>query len=700
MNLNFLDWLMILIPLVVVTIIALKTRKYTRSVADFMAANRCAGRYLVATASGEAGFGAVDAVARFEQFFVGGFAWAWWLNLNNIVWLFILLSGFIIYRYRESRVMTLAQFFEIRYTKSFRLFAGFMAFASGLLTYGIYPAVGARFFVYFAGFPEMLHFGGMAIQTHVIIMLVLLVPGVLLTCIGGQLTLMVVDCIQGIVSLIFYIFVAVALFWLFGWADISQSMLDRPAGSSMFNPFDQAKIGDFDMWFTFIAIFVAAYGWQSQQVGHGFRAAATTPHEQKMGAILGPWRNEARTLMLTVLCLAAYCFLHHPKYAAGAAAVKHVLGGIANTSVRTQVEVPVALGLMLPSVIRGMFAAIMLFAIMSVDATMMHSWGTIFIQDLVVPLQKKPMSLHKHMTLLRVAVVGVAIYAFLFSYFYKPTEYILMFLAFASAMFAGAGAAIIGGFYTRWGTAAGAWGAMLGGVIVGGGGKIAEAYWKPSVYPWLKAHTPGLLEGFRYVCEDVLSKHIYSLNWHVGPEKIPFSGQWMLCFATCAAIVLYIGLSLLTTREPFDLDRMLHRGKWKQESDHVAPTAVKRKFSWRSLIGITPEFTRSDVAISASLFGYRILWFIAFIVVSLWNILTPWSGGTWAAFWHWTSVILPFAIGIIITVWFTWGSMIDLRKMFRKLETVQVNEMDDGTVIGHHNLGEKPAPGENAAGKH
>ena len=79
----------------------------------FMAANRCAGRYLVATAQGEASYGAANVIAQFELFLIAGFTFGWWLQFNNIVWLFILLSGFIIYRYRESRVMTLAQFFEV-----------------------------------------------------------------------------------------------------------------------------------------------------------------------------------------------------------------------------------------------------------------------------------------------------------------------------------------------------------------------------------------------------------------------------------------------------------------------------------------------------------------------------------------------------------------------------------------------------------
>ena len=43
------------------------------------------------------------------------------------------------------------------------------------------------------------------------IMILLMLPGVLLTTMGGQLTLMVVDCLEGIISLVFYLCVAVAL---------------------------------------------------------------------------------------------------------------------------------------------------------------------------------------------------------------------------------------------------------------------------------------------------------------------------------------------------------------------------------------------------------------------------------------------------------------------------------------------------------
>lgn len=692
MNLGWIDWLVVLVPVAVIAVVAAKTRRYVRSVADFMAANRCAGRYLVATAQGEATYGATSVIAQFELFLIAGFTFGWWLQFNNIVWLFILLSGFIIYRYRESRVMTLAQFFEIRYSKRFRIFAGVLAFASGLLAYGIYPAVGARFFIYFCGFPE--HLPGTSIQTFVPLMAVIMLPGLLLTTLGGQLTLMVVDCLEGIISLVFYLAIAATLMWLFTWADISSAMMTAaPANQSMFNPFNSEKNTEFGFWYVMIAIFVAAYGWQSSQVGHGFRSAAINAHEQKMGAILGPWRNEVRTLMLAVLGICIFTFLNHPSYASGAAAAKSQLAHLTATepAIAKQMLSPAALGHMLPTGIKGMFAAIMLFALVATDCSMMHSWGTIFVQDIVVPLKKRHLEPREHVNLLRWAVLGVAIFAFMFSWLVPLTGYINMFLAIVGAVFAGAGACIIGGFYWKKGTTAAAWTAMVGAAAFSMTGAALTQSWKSITYPWLSTHAPGLLAGVDSALRGV-SGVVPNLGWHVNEKAFFWNGQWIGFFAVIIAIVGYVLVTYLTYRRDFDLDRMLHRGAHAiaGEDKIVASTEKRRKIDFNLLVGITPEFTRTDKAISLSLFGYRIFWFCVFLVITLWNIRPAWrwSEQTWASYWHATAIVLPFALATVLVVWFTYGGLRDIKLLFERLRATAANPLDDGTVVGHHNADE------------
>src|SRR5205809_231684 len=130
---------------------------------NFIAGGRCAGRYLIANAFGESAAGVANTMSKFEMIMVSGFALTFWNSLSTPVLLLVAASGFVVYRYRETRALTLAQFFEMRYSRRFRLFMGMLAFTAGILNYGIFPAVSSRFFVYFLGLPETLSIAGIHI---------------------------------------------------------------------------------------------------------------------------------------------------------------------------------------------------------------------------------------------------------------------------------------------------------------------------------------------------------------------------------------------------------------------------------------------------------------------------------------------------------------------------------------------------------
>ena len=89
-----------------------------KSVTDFLAAGRNAGRYLVSVSSGVAGLGAITIVNHLEMGYVSGFALSWWGFSSALVILFITVSGWVIYRFRSTRCLTLPQFFEMRYNRN------------------------------------------------------------------------------------------------------------------------------------------------------------------------------------------------------------------------------------------------------------------------------------------------------------------------------------------------------------------------------------------------------------------------------------------------------------------------------------------------------------------------------------------------------------------------------------------------------
>ena len=66
----------------------------------------------------------------------------------------------------------MAQFFEIRYSRNFRVFCGILAWVAGIINMGIFPAVTAKFFIYFCGLPQSFEIFGFQISTFAAIMFV------------------------------------------------------------------------------------------------------------------------------------------------------------------------------------------------------------------------------------------------------------------------------------------------------------------------------------------------------------------------------------------------------------------------------------------------------------------------------------------------------------------------------------------------
>lgn len=229
-----IDWAIATIPVLICLAIGAYARRHVRSVADFMAGGRNAGRFLICTARSESSAGAAYYVATFQIIMVSGFALEWWGQLQVPLGLVIAISGFVIYRYRQTRAMTLAQFFEMRYSRKFRLFMGMLAFFAGLLNFGIIPVTGARFIVHFLELPLTFQVLSLTIPTHLAMMAALLSLCALIVTTGGQITVLLTDCAEGIISQLFYVLITVVvLFFLFRWGDTRAMLLAPEPGKSL-----------------------------------------------------------------------------------------------------------------------------------------------------------------------------------------------------------------------------------------------------------------------------------------------------------------------------------------------------------------------------------------------------------------------------------------------------------------------------------
>ena len=638
MNMHMLDWGILAALLAILTWGALSTRKYANSVSAFLAAERCGGRYLIAVADNISQLGVISLVWYFEQNYQVGYTSIWWPLMEGPAMIIMALSGWVIYRFRQTRAMTLAQFFEMRYSRNFRVFAGLVAYVAGIINFAIFPSVGARFFIALCGLPDSFSLAGIELTTYPILMVVLLAISLFFLFIGGQIAVMVTDFLQGIVCNIVFIVLIIFLLVTINWDRISDVLLAVPVGKSMVNPFDLGKEKYFDFWYYVIGVIILFYcakGWQGTQ---GYNCSAKNAHEAKMAGILSPWRFRVLMLITLVVPICVRTVMEHPDYASQAAVVQNSLDTIESDTLQNQLRTPLALGIMLPAGLLGLACAAMLGAFISTHDTYMHSWGSILVQDVILPFRKTPLQPRQHLWLLRISILAVALFIFLVSLLFHHTQYIAMFCALTASVFVGgAGSVIIGGLYWSRGTTAAAWSAMLTGMGLSLAGII------------IKQIKPGFF----------------------------LTGQEMSFIAIVASVMVYVLVSLLGPRVVHNMDRLLHRGDYAIAGETA--TSYRDAKTWLEKLGFSKDFTGSDRLITYITVGWPLLWTVIFVVFTVYNLMVRVSNKSWLDFWHyWTWFILAGAI--IVTVWFTIGGCLDLRYMYRHLRNRREDLTDDGRV--------------------
>jgi SSS family solute:Na+ symporter len=652
-----LDWTIVALLVAVLLGAAFYTARFTRTVSAFLAAERCGGRYLIATANAMAGTGVISVVYWFELHYEVGFTGVWWSSMTEPALIVIALSGWIVYRFRQTRAMTMAQFFEMRYSRNFRVFAGLVAYLSGMINFGIFPAVGARFFIALCGLPAQVSVAGLEVSTFALLMALLLGTALLFTFLGGQIAVMVTDFLQGIFANVVFVVVIVFLLAVFKWDRIAEVLAAAPASESLTNPFHIDASNEFDLWYFVIAVFVVFYtfnGWQGTQ---GYQCCAKDPHEAKMANILYGWRFRVLLVITVVAPIAIHTLLQHPDFAEQAAEVGRSLESIEaptdeeRATLVNQLRTPYALAAILPVGLLGLLCAAMLAAFISTHDTYLHSWGSIFVQDVVMPFRKRALSPRRHLWLLRLSILGVAVFVYCFSLLVKPTQFIAMFLAITGAVFVGgAGAAIIGGLYWKRGTAAGAWAAMITGMTLSGLGIVAKQTDAEVLVANLDGGAPWVWSAALYLKEGL-------------------TGQELTFWAIVMAVAAYVCVSLLTPDPRIDMDRVLHR-------DAAPP---EKPASWLERLGIDREFSGADKVVAAVSVGWPVVWTVLFVIVTVWNLLAEWPDSWWLGFWRvWTWVFVAGAAGV--TVWFAIGGYKDVRYLFRELRRRRADPTDDGRV--------------------
>ena len=182
-----------------------------------------------------------------------------------------------------------------------------------------------------------------------------------------------------------------------------------------------------------------------------------------------------------------------------------------------------------------------------------------------------------------------------------------------------------------------------------------------------------------------------TVKWHMTQVDFPINSYEITFIAICVSITLYILVSKLTCKEPFNLERMLHRGKYALDRE------VKTQMKWTmrnvfsKLIGITPAYSNGDRIIAYVLFVYSIVYgfIIMFLAVLVWNAFSPWPLKWWSNYFFISLLLIPCIVAAITAVWYGIGGFINLIQLFRDLKQRVVNPLDNGRVECNMSLADK-----------
>ncbi len=757
---SWIDWLIVLVPLAFVMYMGWYSRRYIRGVADFLSAGRICGRYVICVADVANGLSIITLVAYVEIHYKTGFAVTFWNNLIIPLTLVLSLTGYCIYRFRETRSMSLGQFLEMRYNRPFRIFAASLRSISEMLANMICPAIAARFFIYYLDLPHQVNIFGVQLPTFMIMVVITLVLAISIICMGGTLALVITDTIQGLFCYPMLVVFTIFVLLTFSWSnEIMPVMMDRVPGESFINPYDISHLRDFNL-FALVTVIAATVLHRASWIGAGNSSAAKTPHEQKMAGILGAWRNGFSTIFYLLLAVMILTLLNHKNFAPEAKAVRDTISLkiadelIADETLRTQLKtnisaipehshtigtdaplsqtanldtpyldtilntlregetdtaaanskfqefrtlyhqimLPVTMRKIMPVGMIGLFCLLMVLMMVSTDDSRIYSAALTVSQDVILPLRKTPFTPKQHIMVIRLVSIGVGIFFFFGSYFMAQLDYINLFVTIMTSMWlGGCGPVMVFGLYSRFGTTAGAFASLISGMVLALGGILMQRNWAAAVYPWLDRM--GWTETIGNILSTISGPFEPYVLWRMDAIKFPINSMEIYFITMVLCLIIYIGVSLLTYKAPYNLDRMLHRGKYNIEGEHRAPAGWSVRHIFSRIIGITPEYTRGDKAIAWSVFLYTLVYAFcgAFVFVAVYNAFSPWPIAWWSNYFLIVSLVVPGCVAAISTIWFTIGGAMDLFRLFRDLKLRVDNPLDDGRVEGHMSVVDKIA---------
>lgn len=448
MSFSLADWLIVIGYLAGSVAVGLLGKRFLGTVEHYLVAGRELGLYVGIATLAATEIGTITFMYNAELGYRFGFASFAAALISGVVMIFVGRTGFIISRFRQMNLMTVPEFFEVRYSRGLRLVTGILVALGGILNMGVFLKIEGEFLTIVSGIPA---------RYLVAVMTVILLLELVYTVAGGMVSVVITDFLQYALLSIATILVSIYSIHFAGWGNIVHKVA-ATMGDAGFSPITSPKFGwTFLIWQVLLWLSIVTC-WQTTAM----RIFSTrSPEISKRVMTWTGFIFLGRGMLPMLWGIAALTL-----FGTGALDKGVPLPVVHGHALAPIDAMPAMLAQILGPGIRGIVVAGMLAATMSVNSSYLLGWSAVISQDVVLPLRricgKSQLSSRGQLVVNRIANLFVSLFLMFWGLYYTPPGAVYLYLNITGTIFlAGAFIAVIGGLYWKRASTLGGYLAML-----------------------------------------------------------------------------------------------------------------------------------------------------------------------------------------------------------------------------------------------
>jgi SSS family solute:Na+ symporter len=462
MNFALIDWVIVVSYLLLTLAAGFWAARYAQNLSGYLVAGRNVKIALGVATFAATEFGTITFMYFAELGYVSGFACFSIGVLAMLAYFVIGKTGFIVEPLRRLEVMTIPEFYEVRFSRNVRLLGGILLFLGGVLNMGIFLKFDGIFL------SEVMGFGQGALVVTMIGMLVIVI---FYTILGGMFSVVVTDYLQFVVLSLGLLATTVLVLTKVDIPLLSASVF-RQFGEGGFNPLVNPRFGWAFLVWVFVTNLAAAALWQP---GISKALASESPEAARKIFFYTSLTFAGRAIVPMFLGIAALALLGPGESPTAA--------------------VPKLLGRIVPSGLLGLIVAGMLAASMSTYSAYLLAWSSVGARDIVGGLRGKDLDEGSTIRLTRWFALFIGLFMLVFGLWYRIPDTAYQYLFITGAMYtAGALSCVAAGLYWQRATKQGAYAALLLGAVGPVGFLVLERF-QGSLPPWLRFVTDVNVSG-------------------------------------------------------------------------------------------------------------------------------------------------------------------------------------------------------------